>query len=234
MKFRFTIGRKIGLGFGVILFLFIVASLLTNVTLNDSRKKTDQVTEIYNPSVASLKELNYLLINSKLFITKWFYIQSSDDDYDKKSLRKLIETEYPILKQKIKKYSVNWNKEERLSIDSIFLLTEQMFYSYQGDIMTPLNTFDSYTDASIKFLAQDAFGDLDGKFKIINNDLSRLINKQNSNANDNSNEMLHSFTVLQKVVIWLGIILVFGGILIAVYTVRTIVRPIHQLKKILL
>ena len=69
MKLRFTIGRKIGLGFGVIIFLFIVASVLTNVTLNDSRKKTDQVTEIYNPSVTALKELDNLLNRSKLLIT---------------------------------------------------------------------------------------------------------------------------------------------------------------------
>ncbi len=72
MKLRFTIGRKIGLGFGVIILLVIVAFWLTNVTLNDSRKKTDQVTEIYNPSVASLKELNYLLIRSKFLITNGF------------------------------------------------------------------------------------------------------------------------------------------------------------------
>ena len=86
MNLRFTIGRKIGLGFGVIIILVIVAFWLTNITLNDSRKKTDQVTEIYNPSLASLKELNYLLIRSKFLINKWFYVQIGDDAIDKKAL----------------------------------------------------------------------------------------------------------------------------------------------------
>ncbi len=234
MKLRFTIGRKIGLGFGIILFLFIVASLLTNVTLTDSRQKTDQVTEIYNPSVSSLKELNYLLIQSKLFITTWFYVQTGDEAHDKKKLRTLIGEDYPQLKDKIKKYSIHWNNNEQKSIDSIFVLVEQMFKSYQDDVMTQLNSFDTYNDASIKFLAQIPFEELETKFKVINSKLSLLIDKQNSNAFDNSNEMLHSFSFLQKIVIWLGIILVFGGILIAVFTVRSIVRPIHQLKKILL
>ncbi len=234
MKIRFTIGRKIGLGFGIILLLFIVASFLTNLTLTESRTKTEKVTRIFNPSVASLKDLNYLLIRSKLLITKWFYIQVGNDALDKKELKSLINDDYPTLKERIKGHSVNWNKQEQLDIDSIFLSTEQMFSSYKQDIMDQLNSFDDYEDASIKLPALIPFEELDVKFKAINEKLSTLINKQNSNASDNSNEMLHSFSVLQKIVIRLGLFLVLGGILIAMYTVRTIVRPIHQLKKILL
>lgn len=234
MKFRFTIGRKIGLGFGIILVLFIIASLLTNITLTESRKKTDKVTRIYNPSVATLKELNYLLIRSKLLITKWFYVQTGNEEPDKNSLRALIAEDYPTLKMKIKRYSQNWKTGERRNIDSIFVLTEQMFYSYQEDVMTPLNSFAAYDDASIKLPALIPFEELDGKFKAITLRLSSLIDKQNANASENSSEMLHSFSTLQKIVIWLGFILVIGGFLIAFFTVRTIVRPIHQLKKILL
>jgi serine phosphatase RsbU (regulator of sigma subunit) len=234
MKLRFTIGRKIGLGFGIIIFLTTIAFLLTNVTLNDSRKKTDQVTEIYNPSVASLKELDNLLNRSKLLITKWFYVQTGDDAAHKKALRNLLDNEYPSVKEKIKIYSVNWNKDEQESIDAILALVEKMFRSYKEDVMATLNSFDTYNDSNIKFVAQLPFEDLEPQFQVINENLSKLIDKQNSNATANSDEMLRSFTFLQKIVIWLGVILVFGGILIAVYTVRTIVRPIQQLKKILL
>ena len=161
MKLRFTIGRKIGLGFGVIIILTTIAFLLTNVTLNDSRKKTDQVTEIFNPSVSTLKELDNLLNRSKLLITKWFYVQTGDDAADKKSLRKLLDDEYPALKEKIKKYSVNWNKDEQESIDAILALVEKMFKSYKEDVMATLNSFDSYNDSNIKFVAQLPFEDLE-------------------------------------------------------------------------
>ncbi len=234
MKFRFTIGRKIGLGFGIILVLFIVASLLTNITLTDSRQKTDQVTEIYNPSVSSLKEFNYLLSRSKLLITKWFYVQTGDDAADKKDLRNLIKFDYPKLKEKIKKYSVNWNAQEQKSINDILTKTEQMFTSYQDDVMSQLNSFDTYDDAGVKFVVQLPFEELNTKSQVICDSLDILTERQATNAKENSTEMLHSFSFLQKIVIWLGIILVFGGILIAVFTVRTIVQPIHQLKKILL
>lgn len=233
MNLRFTIGRKIGLGFGVIILLVIVAFWLTNITLNDSRKKTDQVTEIYNPSVASLKELNFLLIRSKFLITKWFYVQTGNDAIDKKALRVLIKDEYPTLKAKIKAYSANWNKEEQESIEGILALIEQMFKSYDEDVMQTLNSFDTYNDPNIKFIAQLPFEELDTQNDVINENLSLLVDKQNKNALDNSDEMLQSFGSLQKIVIWLFFILPFGAILIAIFTVRTIVRPIHQLKKIL-
>lgn len=233
MKLRFTIGRKIGLGFGVIIFLTTIAFLLTNVTLSESRKKTDQVTEVFNPSVAVLKELDNLLNRSKLLITKWYYVQSGNDALDKKALRKILASEYPTLKSKIKELSVNWNKEEQESVDAVLALVDQMFTSYQEDIMLKLVSFDTYDDSSIKLPALIPFEDSEAKFKIINENLTALIDKQNSNALTNSGEMLSSFSFLRKIVIWLGIILVFGGILIAVYTVRTIVRPVEQLRKML-
>jgi serine phosphatase RsbU (regulator of sigma subunit) len=231
MKFRFSIGRKIGLGFGVIILLVIIAFWLTNVTLNESRKKTDEVTEIYNPSVASLKELNYLLIRSKFLINKWFYVQTGNDALEKKALRTLIKEEYPELKQKIKKYSINWTKEEQDNIDGLLGLIDQLFKSYQDDVMSTLNSFDTYNDVAIKFTALIPFEESDAKSKVINEKLSVLIDKQNANALDNSEQMLLSFSSLQKIVIWLLIILPLGGIVIAIYTVRTIVRPIDELKK---
>ncbi len=233
MKLRFTIGRKIGLGFGVIILLTTIAFLLTNVTLSDSRKKTDQVTGVFNPSVAVLKELDNLLNRSKLLITKWYYVQSGNDALDKKALRKILKSEYPTLKAKIKELSVNWNKDEQESVDAVIALIDQMFKSYEEDIMQKLVSFDTYNDSNIKFEALLPFEDLDSKFKVINENLITLIDKQNSNALTNSDEMLSSFSFLRKIVIWLGVILVFGGILIAFYTIRTIVRPVDQLRKML-
>jgi len=233
MNFRFTIGKKIGLGFGVIIVLVIISFLLTNVTLNDSRKKTDQVTEIFNPSVATLKELDNLLNRSKLLITKWYYVTTGNDAVDKKALRKLLKDEYPLLKNKIHQYSTTWNQAEQESVEAILALVDQMFLSYQEDIMAKLNSFDSYNDSNIKFEALLPFEDLDTKFNIINENLTALIDKQNSNALSNSDDMLSSFSFLQKIVIWLGIILSIGGIVIAVYTVRSIVQPVQQLRKIL-
>ena len=234
MRFRLTIGRKIGLGFGIVLFLFIAASVLTTITLNKSRENTDQVTSIYNPSVATLKDLENLVNRSKLLITKWYYVQTSENNADKIDLKKLLKEEYPALKKRLRKYSSHWSQEEQESIDIILSMIEVMFESYQNDVMQKLSSFESYNDSNVKFQALIPFEELDGKFHAIHQNLSSLIDKQNSNASDNSNAMLYSFNLLQNIVNWLVILLIIGGTVIAILTVRSIIRPLHSLKKILL
>src|ERR1035437_3563721 len=233
MKFRFTIGKKIALGFGVIVFLTIISFLFTNITLFESREKTRQVTEIYNPSVAKLKELDYQLNLSKLGITSWYYLTKTDIP-EKKQLTKLVHEDYPKLKSQLKQYSLKWDTEEKESTESILESIDKMFKSYQDDIMTPLNSMEAYNDYSIYWPARIPFEDLDEPFKNIKEKLSKLIDKQNSNASKNSDEMMSSFSFLSRVVISIGILLVLGSILIAGFTIKTIVDPIQELKKILL
>jgi CHASE3 domain sensor protein len=52
MKFRFTIGRRIGLGFGMLILLTIVVFGLTIFTLKDSKQRTETVVSQVTPSVA--------------------------------------------------------------------------------------------------------------------------------------------------------------------------------------
>ena len=58
MAIKFTIGKKIGAGFAVLIILTTLAFILTVVTLKDSKSKTDTVVGQLAPSVAELKELN--------------------------------------------------------------------------------------------------------------------------------------------------------------------------------
>jgi serine phosphatase RsbU (regulator of sigma subunit) len=233
MKFRFTIGKKIALGFGVIVFLTIVSFFFTNVTLNGSREKTREVTEIYNPSVTALKELDNLLNLSRLGSTEWLALWTSDIP-QKKSLVKLIHEDYPTLKSTILELSQKWNSEEQDDIRSILSQIDKIFLKYQEGIMTPLYDMEEYNDALTKFLADQLFEDSYEEHLLIKKKLEELIKEQNSNATKNSTEMFESFSFLNTIVITLGIILFLGGILIAGFTIRSIVQPIQQLKKILL
>jgi CHASE3 domain sensor protein len=43
MAFKFTIGRKIGTGFGALLLLTLIAFIFTIVTVTKSKQQTDSV-----------------------------------------------------------------------------------------------------------------------------------------------------------------------------------------------
>ena len=68
MGFRFTIGRRIGTGFGTLIVLTIIAFVLTLSIVSDSKKKTTTVVDQVAPSVAALKEFNFLLQRSQTVI----------------------------------------------------------------------------------------------------------------------------------------------------------------------
>lgn len=235
MNFKFTIGRKIGLGFGILIFMTIVAFVLTQITLNESRSKTDKVTEIYTPSVSALKELNLMIVQSHMLISNWVFIQSGADNPDKQKLQFLIMRDYPALRKRVIKISKNWSAEEKMSITSIFNSIDALFTTHNS-IMMELNSFEAYEDATVLFPIKPLFdgGEIDLPTKNILEKLSTLIEVQQENAKSVTTDMLSSFEFLSSVVRNLGMLLLFGGILIALLTVRTIVNPIRELKKILL
>lgn len=236
MNFRFTIGKKIGAGFGILILLTIIVFTLTTVTLNKSRQINDAINHIYNPSVKELKELNLMIIRSKLLIYNWVFIQSGQDNFEKQQLIKLIETEFPQQKEKLHSLAENWTDGDRLKLDTLFAEIDKLYGLVQGDIMNQLVSFESYEDAMVMFMIRPMLegGEIDIETNAILKRLSRIIDTQNERATTVNNEMLDSFSFLRVVVQNSGLLLVIGGIFIAFFTIRTIVKPVTKLKGMLL
>ncbi len=234
MAFRFTIGRKIGTGFGVLLLLTLVAFIFTIVIVTKSKQQTNSVVGQVTPSVSALKEYNFILQKSQTLISKWYYNQSGNDDPSKTELRNLISKDYPHIKAKLNSLSNDWKKEEKAKARSIIQFSDGLFKLYQEEIMTPLNSWESYQDANIGFLVTLPFEDSQEKIKMLYAQLNDLITQKELNAEKTTEEMFSSFNFLDRFVKLLGIGLFVGGILIAVFTTRSITKPIQLLKKMLL
>jgi serine phosphatase RsbU (regulator of sigma subunit) len=234
MAFKFTIGRKIGTGFGALLLLTLIAFIFTIVTVTKSKQQTDSVVGQVTPSVSALKEFNFVLQKSQTLISKWYFNQSPDTDPSKTELRNLISKDYPHIKAEIRTLSEDWTKEEKSKIKTIIQFSDELFKVYQEEIMTPLNSWESYQDASVKFLVTSPFEDSQEKIKMLYVQLNDLINQKELNAEKTKEQMFSSFNFLDRFVKLLGIGLFIGGILIAIFTTQSITKPIQQLKKMLL
>src|ERR1700756_116647 len=233
MAFKFTIGKKIGAGFALVILFTLIAFIYTNVIVTESKRKTDQVVKVVTPSVTSLEYFHSTLQRSQILITKWYHVQSKDDDPFKQDLRELIKYKYPALKKGIDSLSVHWTEDEKQQIKTVFALTDQLFKQYQNEIMSQINSFSAYDDASIKFPAALSLEDADDKLNVVYNQLNQLIQSQKNNADLVTNQMFTSFDYLMGFVKLLGFFLVIGGILIAFFTIRTIVKPVQKLKNVL-
>lgn len=234
MGFRFTIGRRILFGFGSLILLTLLAFWLTLITIRESREINDKVTNLYTPSVDALEEMNQMISRSKSLIINWVYTPGPTED--KPRLRKLISTEYPELKRRIEKLSTEWSEEDRQDMKGIFTLTEDL-WSKHKIVMDSLNAFEKYQLSDVVFLIRlyviDESTEIPAQTQVILDHLSKVIDNQHRQAIAKSDEMLDSFRSLQLVVFILGIALPVGGIIIALLTTRTIVRPVDNLKRIL-
>lgn len=235
MNFRITIGRKIGFGFGILIFLTLLAFFLTFNTTNTSKKINDEITNVVNPSVDALEELNLLLVKSKMLISKWAYFASSDDIDFKTRHRQLVFKDIPNIKEKLQQLSQNWQYNEQEKLKEIFGWLDLLFKEHKK-VMNELNSIESYEDPLIVFMVRESVdeGDLNEKHEKVMELLSELITDQQNLAKESTIKMNSSFSKLQLIVRLLGIALTIGGILIAFFTVRSIVRPVYQLKRILL
>jgi len=234
MAFKFTIGRRIGLGFAIFILLTMVAFILTVVTLNDSKQKTETMVGQVQPSVAELKELNMLLQRSHTDVSKWFYNKSFNDVDFREELKSIITSEYPKRKARLTELSQLWTKDEKEQLKTIFSRVETLFKVYQNDIMDALSTTEAYEDPNIYMLARLPYEDSEIRIKTIYELLTTLIVSKQRFAEDVKEEMFESLDFLKRFVQLLGITLVIGGILIAIFTTRSITKPIQVLKKMLL
>jgi serine phosphatase RsbU (regulator of sigma subunit) len=234
MKFRFSIGRKIGTGFGVLILLTILVFFFTNDTLNKSKQINDLIYDTYNPSVYQLEELSFLLNESERLTSEWVNIQSSDDAPNKKALIKIQEKSIPIQRNVINRLSKRWIDDERETAERIFHQIDSNVFSKYDEIREILSSFEAYNDPNNRFFANILMDEVKISVDEINVALNALIEVQKENAKKVSKQMIVSFDLLQFLVKYLGIALVIGGVLIAVYTTNTIVKPVKQLKLILL
>jgi len=234
MAFRFTIGRKIGIGFGLLIVSTMIAFILTVITVSASKTQTEEVVGQVTPSVAELKELNLMLQRSHTNISKWFYNKSFNDKEFRDELISIINNEYPNKKNKIKQLSSTWTSNEKDQLKLIFESIESLFKIYKEEIIGQLNSAEAYEDANILMLARMPFEESEINIKVIYKNLNSLIAYKQNEAEKVKEDMFHSFNFLNGFVKLLGFMLVVGGILIAFYTTRSITKPIYVLKKMLL
>ena len=236
MTFRFTIANKIGAGFGVLLFFIVIVFYATYTTLASSTEINDEITNVNNPSVATLEKLKLLTVRSKMLIFNWTYLNYPADHADKKKLNLLIDRDYPFLIKKIDKLSGKWSLADQTGVKVVFDKLYELF-DLHHEVMNLLPDWSSYEDPQNVFLAKfyiDNDGEILTKTGEILYELDNLIASQKLQTGKVTGQMQTSFTFLKFLTRWLGIALVIFGVLVAFYTTRAIVGPVHRLKMVLL
>jgi serine phosphatase RsbU (regulator of sigma subunit)/HAMP domain-containing protein len=250
MKIRFTIGKKIGTGFGVLILFIIVVFGATYFAVNNgiqTFQKNDQTSkeliENITPSKEEITNLRLLVNESKQLAIQWVNNQSRNDTPDKEKLKRLILNEIPASLNALEKLSKKWvDSEDTIILNTVKEDITLTLFDYYKEVMTYLPDIASYDDFSYFFarelIAQD--GSIPTTVKKIDKNLETLEDKfvaKESNAlklvKKSSIESKSKFESL-KFYWYLGAGLIVAALLIAFFTTNTIVKPVYQLRSMLL
>ncbi|MEX2596227.1 MAG: SpoIIE family protein phosphatase [Salibacteraceae bacterium] len=233
---RFSIGRKISLGFAVVILSTIIAFYITNTTFVESQKINEEITNNHTPSIAKLQELKLLIVRSKMLVNSWVYLPSPSENEDKVALNKLTISEYPQLKLQLEELSKGWEDSTKASLQPLFEDIEMLWSSHEI-IKGTLSGVESYNDPINQFTAYSMVEEGGEIYTMSNEILEHLDNLITTKKNLTSvitAEMIDSFQGVRMLIKNLGIALTIAGILIAFLTTRTIVSPVRKLRLILL
>jgi len=250
MSFRFSIGKKIGTGFGVLILFIIVVFGATFFAVNngiETFQKNDQTSneliQVITPSKEKVSRLRLAIKESKQLVTQWVSDQSRNDVTPKTDLKNLINQNIPAILKEIDALSPEWkNEEDRNNFTNAAGKIDTLFIMY-NDIMSLLPDIASYDDAFLYLQARfyvDQNGDvpvLAGKIDQNLNTLQNSLEKQEEDAlalvKSSSVESKEKFQGL-KIYWFLGGALIIFAIFIAIFTTNSIVKPLRSLRHILI
>ncbi|MFT5822057.1 MAG: serine phosphatase RsbU (regulator of sigma subunit)/HAMP domain-containing protein [Crocinitomix sp.] len=249
MSFRFTIGKKIGTGFGVLIVFIIVVFGATFLAVNngietfeENDKTSNQLINVLTPSKEHVIVLKALTAESRQLSAQWVNDQSRNDVDHKMRFKAIIDKHIPATLEKLENISKKWTDKQDLELFSA--LKDQyvtLFENYQ-QMMNYLPNISSYDDAFNVFSArglvdQNGVGeDMTDLFKNLGFLEESVVQKQEDALDLVRSSSGESRTKFQSLRIYwlLGAILIIFAIFIAVFTTNTIVKPVNNLREVLL
>jgi PAS domain S-box-containing protein len=232
---KFTIGRKLTLGFSILILFFLISIAVSFLTLRQSQNVNDLNSNVYVPSMRLLMEFNNMVVESEKLVGTWIFIQSLDDTRDKNRLRELISADYPQLKNQVEEISVNWGEEQQNTLAEIFNKVDQLFREHRY-VMGELSDFSSYDDPMILFEIRPMM-EPGGTIVLLTTDvtdnLNKLIEIQQNNVEEGQVRLYSALESFRRFSISAGIIAIIGGLLIATIIIRIITKPVVSLRNTL-
>ena len=234
MEVKFSLSRKLFLGFGLVIALFVVSSIITFVILTRYDKINRNISEQNTPSVNKLIELQNVINESKLLIKNWVYIDKLPDTPDKKKLESLHSTLYPSLISAIQPLAKNWDEQEREVFNNLNeLITSKLFPDHKT-VMSMLSSFDSYNDFMILMEVEgmvDSNGSIIKTSDDVLNLLNDLVESQQTKALASYSDMQSSTSFFRIFVIISGVLVVVIGLFVSIFLSNAIIRSINTASK---
>jgi PAS domain S-box-containing protein len=233
MKLKFGIRQKVYLGFSVLIILFVANAIVSLITLDKNRKLIAEISKVVDPSLETMDQLTLMVNRSKMLSTNWVYIKKTNEE-DKQALKKLMTTEYPVLRDNILKLTKKWKDTAVAREMTVALNDFDKLISAEKEVIEMLPDFASYDDVTMYFMAQEGLeSDVLPKAIGLIKKLEGLSKKKKDEKVEYEKELIKSSDNLKFSVLGLGVLVTFIGIFAAIFMANTITGPVNKIRDVM-
>jgi serine phosphatase RsbU (regulator of sigma subunit) len=248
---RFTVGKKIGVGF-IIVGVLMVAVFVTTIfevtdaqkTLETSISTNQEFTEVDGPTVEYLKDFENHLKDLAVNTNTWVYDATAKTDA-LTNIDTLLTILIPNDTIVLNEISKKWSSDVETDISTYREIKAEVI-AIVGQVSEITNNllpdFTTKSDGFSQMMACLAYDDeVEPAITQVKNKLVLLRVKKNSDSNKKKElnngqfeETTTSLGSLLKIILFAMAILAVGTFFIAIITTRSITKPVQELKRILL
>lgn len=227
---RISIRNRIYWSFLIFVSLFLINGIISIYTLNKSKKLSDHISSVIDPSQQALSDFKSLLIESKMYTTNWVFLRFNSDD--KEALHTLHTVKYPRLKSKLTGLFVQLNNKILAdNLSRIFTEFDELLVA-ESSIMNSLQNFQDYDDPVIKLGAEQIIEDviIPQTAQLISQ-LEKVAAIQRSIKDREYNNLELFSRQLRSLIIFISVIILLAGFVLSSYLTIIITRPINSIIK---
>jgi serine phosphatase RsbU (regulator of sigma subunit) len=222
MNWFFNKKYRLGVGFGLIIFIVAGTLIITVITLQRSFDINRKINDKYVPSIGRLQDLESYTLRSKDLIKEWAFVQRVEEDLHRKEMIAISDSSLMNSWIRLKEVKSNFNPDEQKNIDSLEVKIGEMLIQFKA-VQQLLPTFDSYSNPVALMDAESYFIEGSGIPLVVEEAeaiLNQLRKRQTARMNAEIEEMNVQFARLTGVLVVVSLFVLFAGIAIAYFTTK--------------
>jgi len=231
MNFKFTIGKKLALGFGIVILAFLINVAITVKVSIENQQRNRSITELYTPSTDLLIQLRQVIVESKMLIKNWVFIERQSDTPDKLRLKDLHQNSFPTILSGLNKLNSDWTESDQILFKEIVSQINDTLIPKHQEAMSLLNSFDSYDDIMVVFDVNPMVEEGGIIIKItdqILKELDVLVANQATIMERENENMKISFKRFPRMSLVIALIIIAVSLIAGILTSSSITRPIKK------
>lgn len=235
-RVRFSVGTKLMTIFVFFSIIIVVSGLYLFRTMEQFKTNIDENKQKYLPSIALLNDLNSQIKTTNELILIWIYVEINRNTRSKNLLDNLVGYKIPNTLSQINEYEKTWDKEQKIQFAEI-KQNLNLLMSEQAEIMQKLENESDYSMEANLSAIKNKFGTNQPLTELgleVSKKIEILRENFKNEHNANQSELLSMYKNTRTSLYLGAFILVVIAIFMGVLSTQKIIRPIKQIKQVLI